>query len=115
MKANDFEENYLSVVKDLSDHKQQLDKSRNTLKSIHDSLLCLICKGLLADECSVLACCRTLGCCQVCLDEWITHSPTCPHCRSNLESDDVCQKVPQMSSIIATLKAIQEANQVIEL
>ena len=54
MKANDFEEKYLSVVKDLSDQKQQLDESRNTLKSIHDSLLCLMCKGLLADECSVL-------------------------------------------------------------
>ena len=27
-KANNFEEKYLSVVKDLSDHKQQLDKSR---------------------------------------------------------------------------------------
>uniref|UniRef100_A0A1X7TA93 RING-type domain-containing protein n=1 Tax=Amphimedon queenslandica TaxID=400682 RepID=A0A1X7TA93_AMPQE len=83
------------------------------------NLLCLICKERISIDCVIMTCCKTLGCCQTCFDNWIRESETCPHCRLPV-TDETHKKLPYSNQFKLIIEAMgninsSSSNEVIEL
>lgn len=93
-------------VEESNKRSRGIMEMNKVLEKIQANLTCLICKDIVSEDCIVLTCCNTLGCCQACFCNWISESETCPHCRAAM-TEQCHQKMPsslQFKSIIELVR-----------
>ena len=90
------------VAKAVPDPK---DKAMLLLKEI---FTCLICKQISSESSRpvVPPCCRSIICCYNCINQWISTSPICPHCRSPITIDE-CESQPVIRPIFNVINEEQ--------
>ena len=94
-----------SFSQQLTISTSKLEEYERCIKTVNDNLQCLICKCILCDEFTVMSCCQVLTCTS-CLTEWKAQSPTCPHCRAQIE-DAYCRGIPQNRHLSSVLEAVR--------
>ena len=65
---------------------------------------CIICKEVSLEEKAPLmpTCCRNIVCCRDCLNQWLSSSSQCPHCRQGITIDQ-CVAQPILRPLFALL------------
>ena len=94
----------------LEERLSKLEKSRcndnkeEKLPLIEELFKCMICKGILKQDCHLLLCCSQLACSD-CIAQWTSTntSPTCPLCRANI---DTTNKPPLPRSLCNLLEML---------
>ena len=90
--TNSVEKMFAEVITKIRDLENKLDKAtgnpgdKNALKEI---FTCLICKQISTEASKpvIPPCCQSVICCFDCIQQWISSSPVCPHCRSPITID----------------------------
>ena len=63
--------------------KKEMDALQKVVSTVKANLQCLICQALLIEG-VILPCCNNYGCCDTCIEHWLSDRQTCPYCRADL-------------------------------